>query len=91
MKNSENDTPLDCNCQNGGHFDLHFLHLGDLQYDLHFFQPGFQFSTLENLENDTLFDYTESYIKIVKMGVTLTSTFLLGDLQYDVHTFQTWI
>ena len=40
-KNSENDTPLDSNCQNGGHFDLHFLHLGDLQYDLHFFQPGF--------------------------------------------------
>ena len=56
-----------------------------------FFQPRFEFSTLENPENDTLFDYTETYIKIVKMEVTLTSTFLLGDLQYDVHTFQTWI
>ena len=32
-----------------------------------FFQPRFELSTLENPENDTLFDYTESYIKIVKM------------------------
>ena len=52
-----------------------------------FFQPGFEFSPLENPESDTLFDYTKSYIKIVKMEVTLTSTFLLGDLQYDVHIF----
>ena len=40
-----------------------------------FFQPGFEFSTLKNPENDTLLDYIESYIKIVKMEVTLTSTF----------------
>ena len=40
-----------------------------------FFQPGFEFSTLENPENGTLLDYIESYIKIVKMEVTLTSTF----------------
>ena len=40
-----------------------------------FFQSRFEFSTLENPENDTLFDYTESYIKIVQMEVTLTSTF----------------
>ena len=52
-----------------------------------FFQPGFEFSTLENPENGTLLDYIESYIKIVKMEVTLTSTFYLGDLQYDVHIF----
>ena len=39
-----------------------------------FFQPGFEFSTLENPENGTLLDYIESYIKIVKMEVTLTST-----------------
>ena len=56
-----------------------------------FFQPGFESCTLENPENGTLLDYIESYIKIVKMEVTLTSTFLLGDLQYDVHTFQTRI
>ena len=78
---------LTLNCQNGGHSDLHFLFHGDLQYDLHFFQPGFEFSTLENPENGTLLDYIESYIKIVKMEVTLTSTFYLGDLQYDVHIF----
>ena len=52
--------------ENGGHFDLNFLHLGDLQYDLHLFQPEFEFSTLENPENDTLFDYTEFYIKLSK-------------------------
>ena len=52
-----------------------------------FFQTGFEFSTLKNPENDTLLDYIESYIKIVKMEVTLTSTFSLGDLQYDVHIF----
>ena len=40
-----------------------------------FFQPGFEFSTLKNPENDTLLDYIVSYIKIVKMEVTLTSTF----------------
>ena len=56
-----------------------------------FFQSRFEFSTLENPENDTLFDYTESYIKIVQMEVTLTSIFLLGDLQYDINTFQTRI
>ena len=32
-------------------------------------------STLKNPENDTLLDYIVSYIKIVKMEVTLTSTF----------------
>ena len=42
-------------------------------------------------ENDTPLDYIAPHIKIVKMEVTLTSTFLLGDLQYDVHTFQTRI
>ena len=52
-----------------------------------FFQTGFEFSTLKNSENGTLLDYIESYIKIVKMEVTLTSTFSLGDLQYDVHIF----
>ena len=52
-----------------------------------FFQPGFEFNTLENPKNGTLLDYIESYIKIVKMEVTLTSTFSLGDLQYDVHIF----
>ena len=41
-----------------------------------FFQLGFEFSTLKNPENDTLLDYIEFYIKIVKMEVTLTSTFL---------------
>ena len=51
------------------------------------FQPGFEFGTLKNPENDTLLDYIESYIKIVKIEVTLTSTFSLGDLQYDVHIF----
>ena len=51
------------------------------------FQPGFEFGTLKNPENDTLLDYIEFYIKIVKMEVTLTSTFYLGDLQYDVHIF----
>ena len=56
-----------------------------------FFQPGFELNTLENPENGTLLDYIESYIKIVKMEVTLTSTFLLGDLQYDFHTFETRI
>ena len=40
-----------------------------------FFQPGCEFSTLKNPENDTLPDYIVSYIKIVKMEVTLTSTF----------------
>ena len=25
------------NCQNGGHFDLNFLCLADLQYDIHLF------------------------------------------------------
>ena len=40
-----------------------------------FFQLGFEFSTLKNPENDTLLDYIASYIKIVKMEVTLTSTF----------------
>ena len=52
-----------------------------------FSQTGSEFSTLKNPENDTLLDYIESYIKIVKMEVTLTSTFSLGDLQYDVHIF----
>ena len=51
------------------------------------FQPGFEFGTLKNPENDTLLDYIDFYIKIVKMEVTLTSTFYLGDLQYDVHIF----
>ena len=51
------------------------------------FQPGFEFGILKNPENDTLLDYIEFYIKIVKMEVTLTSTFYLGDLQYDVHIF----
>ena len=46
---------------------------------------------MKNSENDTPLDYIAPYIKIVKMEVTLTSTFLLGDLQYDVHTFQTRI
>ena len=52
-----------------------------------FFQTGFEFSTLKNSENGTLLDNIESYIKIVKMEVTLTSTFSLGGLQYDVHIF----
>ena len=52
-----------------------------------FVQPGFEFSTLEKPENGTSLDYIESYNKIVKMEVTLTSTFYLGDLQYDVHIF----
>ena len=38
-------------------------------------------------ENDTPLDYIAPHIKIVKMEVTLTSTFYLGDLQYDVHIF----
>ena len=40
-----------------------------------FFQPGFELSTLKNPENDTLLGYIASYIKIVKMEVTLTSPF----------------
>ena len=40
-----------------------------------FFQPGCEFSTLKNPEIDTLLDYIVSYIKVVKMEVTLTSTF----------------
>ena len=57
-----------------------------------FFQPGFEFSTLKNPENDTLLDYIVSYIKIVKMEVTLTSTFFsIGDLQCGVHCFSTLI
>ena len=51
------------------------------------FQPGFEFGTLKNPKNDTLLDYIEFYIKIVKMEVTLTSTSYPGDLQYDVHIF----
>ena len=39
------------------------------------FLPGFKFSTLKNPEYDTLLDYIASYIKIVKMEVTLTSAF----------------
>ena len=58
--------------ENGGHFDLNFLTSSMIYI---FFQPGFEFSTLKNLENDTLLDYIVSYIKIVKMEVTLTSTF----------------
>ena len=52
-----------------------------------FFKLGFESSTLKNPKNDTLLDYIASYIKIVKLEVTLTSTFYLGDLQYDVHIF----
>ena len=52
-----------------------------------FFQPGFEFNTLKNPKNDTLLDYIEFYIKIVKMEVTLTSTSYPSDLQYDVHIF----
>ena len=40
-----------------------------------FFQPRFEFSTLKTPEKDTLLDFLASYIKIVKMEVTLTSTF----------------
>ena len=40
-----------------------------------FFQTGFEFSTLKNPVNDTLLDYIASYIKIVKLEVTMTSTF----------------
>ena len=42
---------------------------------------------IENPENGTLLDYIVSYIKVVNLEVTLTSTFYLGDLQYDVHIF----
>ena len=41
-----------------------------------FFQAGFEFSTLENPENDTPLDYIAPHITIVKMEVSLTSTFL---------------
>ena len=50
-----------------------------------FFQPWFEFSILKTPKNDTLLDHIASNIKIVKMEVTLTSTFYLGDLQFDVH------
>ena len=52
-----------------------------------FFQPRFEFSTLKNPENDTLLDYIEFHINIVKMEVKMTSTFYPGDLQYDVQIF----
>ena len=42
---------------------------------------------MKNSENDTPLDYIAPYIKIVKMEVTLTSTFYPGDLQFDVHIF----
>ena len=41
-----------------------------------FFKLGFEFRTLENPKNDTPLDYVAPHIKIVKMEVTLTSTFL---------------
>ena len=52
-----------------------------------FFQPGFEFSTLKNPENDTLLDYLASYIKIVKMEVTLTSTFYTKVTSSMIYTF----
>ena len=52
-----------------------------------FFQPGFEFSTLKNPENDTLLDYIASYIKIVKMEVTLTSTFYTKVTSSMIYTF----
>ena len=42
---------------------------------------------MKNSENDIPLNFIAPYIKIVKMEVTLTSTFSLGDLQYDVHIF----
>ena len=56
--------------------DLHFLHIGDLQYNIHLFKLGFESRTMKNSENDTPLDYIAPHIKIVKMEVTLTSTFL---------------
>ena len=40
-----------------------------------FFKLEFEFSTPKNPENDTLLDYIASYIKIVQMEVTQSSTF----------------
>ena len=51
------------------------------------FKLGFESSTMKNPENDTPLDYIAPDIKIVKMEVTLTSSFYLGDLQYDLHLF----
>ena len=93
LKNPENDTLLD--------YIVSYIKIVKMEVTLTstfyskvtssmiyiFFQPGFEFSTLEKPENGTSLDYIESYIKIVKMEVTLTSTFYLGDLQYDVHIF----
>ena len=81
LKNPENDTLLD--------YIVSYIKIVKMEVTLTstfytkvtssmiyiFFQPGFEFSTLKNLENDTLLDYIASYIKIVKMEVTLTSTF----------------
>ena len=39
------------------------------------FQPGFESSTLKNPKNDTQIDYVAPDIQMVKMEVTLTSTF----------------
>ena len=93
MKNSENDTPLD--------YIAPYIKIVKMEVTLTstfytqvtssmiyiFFQPGFEFSTLKNPENDTLLDYIASYIKIVKMEVTLTSTFYTKVTSSMIYTF----
>ena len=41
-----------------------------------FFKLGFESRSMNSPENDTPLDYIAPHIKIVKMEVTLTSTFL---------------
>ena len=55
--------------------DLHFLNIGDLEYNIHLFKLWFESTTMKNSENDIPLNFIAPYIKIVKMEVTLTSTF----------------
>ena len=56
--------------------DLHFLNIGDLQYNIQLFKLGFESRTMKYSENGGHFDLNFLH---------------LGDLQYDLHLFSTRI
>ena len=80
------------NCKDGGHFDLHFPYLGDLQCVVHLFLTRNRVRhPLEPLKWHPTWLYCALYPNYKNGGLFDLNFFYLGHLQCDVHCFSTQI
>ena len=79
------------NLKNGGHVDLHFIYLGDLQCGLHLFSTRNRVRhPLEPLKWQPNWPMCALYPNCKNGGHFDLHFFYLGDLQCGVHLFSTW-